>query len=205
MKLIDYLPSFANNEIDIQIQDALENELLTLLDEKNDLLDQFFIDTATWGLDDWEDLLKIKTNSKLDFDARKSNIKAKIRGKGTTTIEVIKAIGEAYTKTNVDVEVFSNLFSFTLSFITNNCSYNTILELDKKIEEIKPAHLEHKFEMILYNQNGLYAGAMTSTGETVTIYPYTPKDITCFGEMVFASGNNKSAERVTLYPKQEVI
>ncbi|MBF4702296.1 putative phage tail protein [Clostridioides difficile] len=205
MKLIDYLPSFANNEIDIQIQDALENELLTLLDEKNDLLDQFFIDTATWGLDDWEDLLKIKTNSKLDFDARKSNIKAKIRGKGTTTIEVIKAIGEAYTKTNVDVEVFSNLFSFTLSFITNNCSYNTILELDKKIEEIKPAHLEHKFEMILYNQNGLYAGAMTSTGETVTIYPYTHKDITCFGEMVFASGNNKSAERVTLYPKQEVI
>lgn len=54
-----------------------------------------------------------------------------MRGKGTTTIEVIKAIGEAYTKTNVNVEVFSNLFSFTLSFITNNCSYNTILELDK--------------------------------------------------------------------------
>lgn len=205
MKLIDYLPSFANNEIDIQIQDALENELLTLLDEKNDLLDQFFIDTATWGLDDWEDLLKIKTNSKLDFNTRRSNIKAKLRGKGTTTIEVIKAISEAYTKTNVDVEVFSNLFSFTLSFITNNCSYNTILELDKKIEEIKPAHLEHKFEMILYNQNGLYTGAMASTGETVTIYPYTPKDITCFGEIIFASGNNKSAERVTLYPKQEVI
>ena len=204
MKLIDYLPSFANNEIDIQIQDALENELLTLLDEKNDLLDQFFIDTATWGLDDWEDLLKIKTNSKLDFDTRRSNIKAKMRGKGTTTIEVIKAISEAYTKTNVDVEVFSNLFSFTLSFITNNCSYNIILELDKKIEELKPAHLEHKFEMILYNQNGLYAGAMTSTGETVTIYPYTPKDITCFGEMVFASGNNKSAERVTLYPKEVI-
>ncbi|KPI46131.1 phage protein [Clostridioides difficile] len=204
MKLIDYLPSFANNEIDIQIQDALENELLTLLDEKNDLLDQFFIDTATWGLDDWEDLLKIKTNSKLDFDTRRSNIKAKMRGKGTTTIEVIKAISEAYTKTNVDIEVFSNLFSFTLSFITNNCSYNTILELDKKIEEIKPCHLEHKFEMILFNKNGLYTGAMASTGETVTIYPYTPKDITCFGEMVFASGNNKSAERVTLYPKEVI-
>ncbi len=205
MKLIDYLPSFANNEIDIQIQEALENELLTLIDEKDDLLDQFFIDTATWGLDDWENLLSIKVNYKLDFDTRKSNIKAKMRGKGTTTIEVIKAISEAYTKTTVDVEVFSNLFSFTLSFITNNCSYNTILELDKKIEEIKPCHLEHKFEMILFNENGLYAGAMTSTGETVTIYPYTPKDITCFGEIILASGNNKSAERVTLYPKQEVI
>lgn len=205
MKLIDHLPSFANNEIDIQIQDALENELLTLLDEKNDLLDQFFIDTATWGLDDWEDLLKIKTNSKLDFDTRRSNIKAKLRGKGTTTIEVIKAISEAYTKTNVDVEVFSNLFSFTLSFITNNCSYNTILELDKKIEEIKPCHLEHKFEMILFNKNDMFAGSIMNTGETVTIYPYAPTNFESFGELTIATGNDRSMEKVTLYPKQEVI
>lgn len=205
MKLINHLPSFANNEIDIQIQDALENELLTLLDEKNDLLDQFFIDTATWGLDDWEDLLKIKTNSKLDFDTRRSNIKAKMRGKGTTTIEVIKAISEAYTKTTVDVEVFSNLFSFTLSFITNNCSYNTILELDKKIEEIKPCHLEHKFEMILFNKNDIFAGSTMNTGETVTIYPYSPTDITSFGELTITTGNDRSMEKVTLYPKQEVI
>lgn len=205
MKLIDYLPSFANNEIDIQIQEALENELLTLIDEKDDLLDQFFIDTATWGLDDWENLLGIKVNYKLDFDTRRSNIKAKMRGRGTTTIEVVEVISEAYTKTNVDVKVFSNLFSFTLSFITNNCSYKTILELDKKIEEIKPCHLEHRFEMILYNENGLYTGAMTSTEESVIIYPYTPKNIECFGEIILSSGSNKSAERVTLYPKQEVI
>ncbi|EGT4968501.1 putative phage tail protein [Clostridioides difficile] len=205
MKLIDYLPSFANNEIDIQIQEALENELLTLLDEKDDLLDQFFIDTATWGLDDWENLLGIKINYKLDFDTRRSNIKAKMRGKGITTIEVIKAIGEAYTKTNVDVEVFSNLFSFTLSFITNNCSYNTILELDKKIEEIKPCHLEHKFEMTLFNQNDMFAGSTTNTGETVTIYPYSPTDVTSFGELTITTGNDRSMEKVTLYPRQEVV
>ncbi|MGO0987747.1 putative phage tail protein [Clostridioides difficile] len=204
MKLIDYLPSFANNEIDIQIQEALENELLTLLDEKDDLLDQFFIDTATWGLDDWENLLGIKINYKLDFDTRRSNIKAKMRGKGITTIEVIKAISEAYTKTNVDVEVFSNLFSFTLSFITNNCSYNTILELDKKIEEIKPAHLEHKFEMILFNQNSMFAGSTMNTWETVTIYPYSPTDITSFGELTITTGNDRSMEKVTLYPKEVI-
>ena len=183
MKLIDKLPSFYNNDITRKIQDAYDIELSTLRETYDDTFDQFFVDTATWGLDYWENILSIKNR----FDLS------------------IKAIGEAYTKTDVDVKVFSNLFSFTLSFITNDCSYNTILELDKKIEEIKPAHLEHKFEMILYNQNGLYAGTMTSTGETVTIYPYTPKNIECFGEIILASGNNRSAERVTLYPKQEVI
>ena len=205
MKLIDYLPSFANNEIDIQIQEALENELLTLIDEKDDLLEQFFIDTATWGLDYWENILSIKNRFDLSIEDRRSNIKAKMRGKGTTTIEVIKAISEAYTKTNVDVEVFSNLFSFTLSFITNDCSYNTILELDKKIEEIKPAHLEHKFEMILFNQNNMFAGSTMNTGETVTIYPYSPTDITSFGELTINTGNDRSMEKVTLYPRQEVV
>ncbi|HBF1685071.1 TPA: DUF2313 domain-containing protein [Clostridioides difficile] len=205
MKLIDKLPSFYNNDITRKIQDAYDIEVETLRETYDDTFDQFFVDTATWGLDYWENILSIKNRYDLSIEDRRSNIKAKMRGKGTTTIEVIKAISEAYTKTNVDVEVFSNLFSFTLSFITNNCSYNTILELDKKIEEIKPAHLEHKFEMILFNQSSMFAGSTTNTGETVTIYPYSPTDITSFGELTITTGNDRSMEKVTLYPRQEVI
>ncbi|WP_107612588.1 putative phage tail protein [Clostridioides difficile] len=205
MKLIDKLPSFYNNDITRKIQNAYDIELETLRETYDDTFDQFFVDTATWGLDYWENILSIKNRFDLSIEDRRSNIKAKMRGKGTTTIEVIKAIGEAYTKTNVDVEVFSNLFSFTLSFITNNCSYNTILELDKKIEEIKPCHLEHKFEMILFNKNDMFAGFTMNTGETVTIYPYAPTNFESFGELTIATGNDRSMEKVTLYPKQEVI
>ncbi|HBF6858425.1 TPA: DUF2313 domain-containing protein [Clostridioides difficile] len=205
MKLIDKLPSFYNNDITRKIQDAYDIELSTLRETYDDTFDQFFVDTATWGLDYWENILSIKNRFDLSIEDRRSNIKAKMRGKGTTTIEVIKAIGEAYTKTDVDVKVFSNLFSFTLSFITNDCSYNTILELDKKIEEIKPAHLEHKFEMILFNQNSMFAGSTMNAGETVTIYPYSPTDITSFGELTITTGNDRSMEKVTLYPRQEVV
>ncbi|MBZ0582694.1 YmfQ family protein [Clostridioides difficile] len=205
MKLIDKLPSFYNNNVTRKIQDAYDIELETLRETYDDTFDQFFVDTATWGLDYWENILSIKNRFDLSIEDRRSNIKAKMRGKGTTTIEVVKAIGEAYTKTNVDVKVFSNLFSFTLSFITNNCSYNTILELDKKIEEIKPAHLEHKFEMILFNKNDIFIGSTMNTGETVTIYPYSPTDITSFGELTITTGNDRSMEKVTLYPRQEVV
>ncbi|MGO0901759.1 putative phage tail protein [Clostridioides difficile] len=205
MKLIDKLPSFYNNSITSKIQEAYDIELEILRETYDDTFDQFFVDTATWGLDYWENILSIKNRFDLSIEDRRSNIKAKMRGKGTTTIEVVKAISEAYTKTNVDVEVFSNLFSFTLSFITNDCSYNTILELDKKIEEIKPCHLEHKFEMILFNQNNMFTGSTMNTGETVTIYPYSPTDITSFGELTITTGNDRSMEKVTLYPRQEVV
>ncbi|MDV9611273.1 DUF2313 domain-containing protein [Clostridioides difficile] len=193
MKLIDKLPSFYNNDITRKIQEAYDIELETLRETYDDTFDQFFVDTATWGLDYWENILFIKSRFDLSIEDRRSNIKAKMRGKGTTTIEV------------VDVEVFSNLFSFTLSFITNDCSYNTILELDKKIEEIKPCHLEHKFEMILFNQNNMFTGSTMNTGETVTIYPYSPTDITSFGELTITTGNDRSMEKVTLYPRQEVV
>ncbi|MDB2858380.1 putative phage tail protein [Clostridioides difficile] len=204
MKLIDKLPSFYNNDITRKIQEAYDIELSTLRETYDDTFDQFFVDTATWGLDYWENILSIKNRFDLSIEDRRSNIKAKMRGKGTTTIEVVKAISEAYTKTNVDVEIFSNLFSFTLNFIINDCSYNTILELDKKIEEIKPAHLEHKFEMILFNQNNMFAGSTMNTGETVTIYPYSPTDITSFGELTITTGNDRSMEKVTLYPKEVI-
>ncbi|HFQ7949076.1 TPA: putative phage tail protein, partial [Clostridioides difficile] len=114
MKLIDKLPYFYNNSITSKIQEAYDIELETLRETYDDTFDQFFVDTATWGLDYWENILSIKNRCDLSIEDRRSNIKAKMRGKGTTTIEVIKAIGEAYTKTNVDVKVFSNLFSFTL-------------------------------------------------------------------------------------------
>ncbi|VIA86595.1 phage protein [Clostridioides difficile] len=44
-----------------------------------------------------------------------------------------------------------------------------------------------------------------NTGETVTIYPYSPTDITSFGELTITTGNDRSMEKVTLYPRQEVV
>ncbi|MBG0226959.1 hypothetical protein I4P92_11620, partial [Clostridioides difficile] len=62
--------------------------------------------------------------------------------------------------------------------------------------------LEHKFERILFNKNELYTGAAISTGETVTIYPYVPRNLESFGEIAICSGNDRALEKVTLYPKK---
>lgn len=59
--------------------------------------------------------------------------------------------------------------------------------------------------MILFNQNSMFAGFIMNTGETVTIYPYTPTNFESFGELTIATGNDRSMEKVTLYPKQEAI
>ena len=59
--------------------------------------------------------------------------------------------------------------------------------------------------MILFNKNNMFTGSTMNTGETVTIYPYSTTDITSFGELTITTGNDRSMEKVTLYPRQEVV
>lgn len=80
MKLIDKLPSFDRNYIVEEIQGAYDTELNILKEDIDDTFNQLFVDTATWGLDMWEDILCIE-KKELDFDTRRSNIKAKMRSR----------------------------------------------------------------------------------------------------------------------------
>ncbi|HBF2211487.1 putative phage tail protein [Clostridioides difficile] len=205
MKLIDKLPSFYKNYMVEAIQDSYDSELSSLKENIDDTINQMFVNTSTWGLDMWESILCIQNNEDLNYETRRSNIKAKMRSLGTTKLKVIKNICEAYTKTDVEVIVLSNEFIFILEFIVNNCSYNSIVELDKVLENVKPCHLEHKFKMILLNKNELFCGTAINTGETVTVYPWTPSNIEIFGEITISTGNDRSMEKVILYPKQEAI
>ena len=62
-----------------------------------DLVEQCFVSTATWGLIRWEEVFGIATNMSLSYEQRREIIMAKIRGQGTTTAEMIKDVAEAFS------------------------------------------------------------------------------------------------------------
>ena len=53
MSLINKLPSFYDNGITKPIQDSLNVESNSINDEVDNTLNQFFVDSATYGLDCW--------------------------------------------------------------------------------------------------------------------------------------------------------
>ncbi len=205
-RLVNYLPSFYKNDLDIDIQNAFEKEIDLSSEEIEDYLNQFFIDTATWGLNDWEEMCRIKTNSDLSYETRRANIKAKLRGRATTTNKVLESICEAYTKRPASVKEYSNDFLIVLNIIINVCPHETIVELDKFIEKIKPCHLIHKFIMSLINKNRLNVGAISLTGEEIAVYPWSIKNIETKGKYNLALGTINGVEEISIYPeKKEVI
>ena len=117
MSLITKLPSFYDNDITKPIQDSFTVEANSINDEVENTLNQFYVDSATYGLDNWEKMLGISKNN-FDYQTRRENIKAKMRSRGTTSINTIKNICEAYSNGIVEINVNHSDYSFEISFIS---------------------------------------------------------------------------------------
>ena len=145
MSLINKLPSFYDNDITKPIQDSFSVEANSINDEVENTLNQFYVDSATFGLDYWEKMLGISKNNN-DIQTRRENIKAKMRSRGTTSIEVIKNICEAYSNGIVEINVDYSNYSFEIVFVSTIGVPLSFEELDRVINEIKPCHLAHSYQ-----------------------------------------------------------
>jgi len=149
LSLINKLPSFYDNDITKPIQNSFTVEANSINDEVENTLNQFYVDSATFGLDKWEKMLGISKNN-FDYQTRRENIKAKMRSRGTTSIEVIKNICEAYSNGIVEINVDHTNYSFEVSFISTIGVPLSFEEMDRVVNEIKPCHLAHTYK---YNYN----------------------------------------------------
>ena len=154
MNLINKLPSFYDNDITRPIQNSFTVEADLINDKVEKTLEQFFVDSATYGLDKWESMLGISKNN-FDIQTRRENIKAKMRSRGTTTVSVIKNICEAYSNGIVEVIVNHSDYSFVIDFIDTIGIPKAFDELDKTINEIKPCHLAHSYKFNYNNHRDL--------------------------------------------------
>ena len=151
MSLINKLPSFYDNNITRPMQDSFSIEANLINNEVTNTLNQFFVDSATYGLDKWEKMLGISKNN-FDFLTRRENVRAKMRSKGTTTFTMIKNLCEAYSNGIVEINVDHSNYSFEIVFVSTIGVPLSFEELDRVINEIKPCHLAHSYKFN-YNTN----------------------------------------------------
>ena len=96
--LMSLLPWYYKSNVTIEgLQNSIAKELGKLYYNLEDLINQLFIDTATWGLSIYEKQLGLQTNLSLSYEERREIIKAKLRGRGTTTKQMIKETAEAFS------------------------------------------------------------------------------------------------------------
>ena len=145
--LMKYLPWYYEKSTAMnEIQGSIAKEFGIFAYYTEDVYKQLFIDTATWGLSIYEKELGIKTNMNLDFEERREIIKAKLRGRGTTTKEMIKNTAEAFSGGEVDVIEYPEEYRFIVKFIGVKGIPKNMQGFIEMLETIKPAHLAYKFK-----------------------------------------------------------
>lgn len=152
--LIAYLPGFYGESPEVRVlQGALDSQVRALWAARDGLFDQLDLSKATWGLRYWEEALGIPVEAAGSYEFRRSRIKAKLRGQGTTTVAMIQNVAESFSNGAVDVIEHPAEYRFDVKFTGTIGIPPNLEDLSAAIGEIKPAHLDYDY-IIIYRTWG---------------------------------------------------
>lgn len=142
-RMLDLLPSYYEKVRETRVvMEAEGKEFDHLSAAAGDVLNQFFVETATWGLDKWESEFDIVPQSGQPDDQRRSVIRARIRGTGTVTEELMGKVAAAYINGEIEVTQQPAMYQFTVKFVSTLGIPANLNDLKAAIEKIKPAHMD---------------------------------------------------------------
>ena len=177
INLLDYLPSFYHNSNIVKsFIDSNSIEANILKDYVEDLNNNLYVKTATWGLDFFEEELGLVTDKSISYEERRERILAKKRGNGTTTKKMLKNTAEAFSGGEVDIIENFEEYSFIVKLVGVKGIPKNITLFKQMIEEIKPAHLSYELAFtyttwgMIKEQSLLWDDVKTKTWNEIKIY-----------------------------------
>lgn len=187
--LIEMYPDFLHCNI---MSEVVKVEELILIEEEeaiNNLVSEFFVDTAFYTLPIWAEFAGIDDDENLDLNIRRDNIKAAFKSIGVTTVDVIKKIAESYSNGKCEVVEYIGDYFFVIKFVSTIGIPKRIDLIKKLIDKVKPAHLGYRFEFKYRTWGDLKVTGMTYklsknkgfTGQLLRSGDISPYDINIIG------------------------
>lgn len=172
--LMAYLPEYWQEFAEMRaLQGAAGVEAGVLREACTDLLQQFFVETATWGLECWEHAFGLETDTKKSYAFRREQIRAKLRGAGTTTRQMIINLASAFAGGEATVMEYPAESRFVVKFVGVKGVPPNLKGLQAAIEEVKPAHLAFEFAYTYNYWDSLRGSAWNSLSNGTWIQAMT--------------------------------
>lgn len=167
-----YLPAFLSRSSHFKsTNDADSKEHDTIRVDIQDVLDQCYVASATWGLERWEELVGITTNTALDINSRRQNVLAKLQKPESVTELFLTNLINRYIADTAGF-IISYPAEYRIEILYHG---GKILDYEKLREAVRtyiPAHLG--FKLITYT-----TGTLIHYGAgTVQTYTKTAVDMT---------------------------
>lgn len=166
--VLRYLPKFLSKDGTFKAtQDSLseehEKQRLIIID----ICKQLFVESATWGLDDWERVYGLE-NKHLSIDQRRNLLIVKMRGAQTITEEKLQEIvnlvcppKNAVVKENTGANTFKVIID----------TIDALDEIRRVVEIYKPAHLSYLLSHAFTSKGPMMISGAVSQIERIHIMP----------------------------------
>ena len=134
-----------------ELERVLGEEAGKLAASREDVLAQLWIDTATWGLDLWEQWCGLPTDRSRPYSYRRGRIKAKLRGQGATTAEMIASVVASFGFQPEQVSVTEHPADYQFEVVVSDLAAvpEDTADIQAAVNEIKPAHLDWWFTWVM--------------------------------------------------------
>jgi len=147
MELMNLLPGYyQDNQTMKSLQDILSGKINALASNLNETVDECFVNTASALLSRYEKIYGLQVDVSKTAEFRRERIRAKIRGIGTVTKQMIIDTAASYSNGEVEVIEDPANYRFIIKFVGTLGIPSNMADLILTIEEIKPAHLTYTFE-----------------------------------------------------------
>lgn len=186
--IADYLPKFLCH--DREMAEVLSVESLEHDRQRRlliEILRQFFVHSATWGLDRWEKELGLEHNGGASNETRRNNILLKLQRKQISTVEFMRRLAAAYFAdgTNIHIKEWNQKNTFQIASNTISTDYAGLIEA---IETYKPAHLAFSFGYEIDGATNVYFGGIVGEYEIIDIESGGNIDFTLSDTQIYFGG-----------------
>lgn len=166
-----YLPAFLTKDPEFAAKLAAESAAHDEMRQNlNDILNQFFASTATWGLDSWEEFLGIATDTSKTIDARRQAIIQKINGSQTATLDFMTQLVNQYIDDKSGI-VVDHPETYSIEIDIPLIDKEHLKKISQDVNTYIPAHIGPYYEEIEKKLVQHNMAITQTTIKTVEIYP----------------------------------
>lgn len=187
---------YQESKIMQSILDTQGIEIDAVRDKLKDILNQFYVDTATWGLDLWEKELNIQDTSG-DYAERRNRIKLYLAKPVSVTPQFLCTLTNRYLN-DKSATIIEHIQDYCFDVCFNNGSLFDWAGLQKAIEIYKPAHLGVKYFALQNTQSSVFVYGLINIAEQIEVEAEAGYSIDPVEASFFVAGAINIAEQTEL-------
>nr|DAR50045.1 MAG TPA: tail protein [Caudoviricetes sp.] len=190
-KMVDilaYLPKFLQKSPLFKgTNDADNREHETIRLDLHDLLNQFFIKSATWGLERWEDLVGIKTDTTKSLESRRDAVIAKLQNPESVTETFLTNLINRYIADKAGY-IISYPSEYRIEVLYHGGQVLDYEKLRQSINTYIPAHIGYKLVTITNGSLEVYAAGTVQCAIENVIDMSTEYELTIYDSTLHNAG-----------------